>query len=217
MNLRIGVTMRVDKAPGYEEWRDGLSEEWMPFLNAAIPEAAWLPIPNFGSSVLAYVKQWNLKGFLLTGGNDLHSSARRDQTETVLLEHALSESLPLFGVCRGMQVVGHYFGSALASCPERTHIATRHPVLLSNPFPLSRFAGSRIEVNSFHGFGIRKESLSPDVKAIAVTEDDWVEGLRHKNGRILAVMWHPERQAPVSELDRHLLRFCFGLENGDEH
>ena len=69
--MKIGLTMRVVWAPGYDEARDALAQNWMSFLKHAMPDVAWLPVPNFGSDVAVYAKQWGLQGFILTGGNDI--------------------------------------------------------------------------------------------------------------------------------------------------
>ena len=77
---------------------------------------------------------------------------------------------------------------------------------------LSQFTGCQAQVNSYHRFGILREELNPALIPFAMTDDGWVEGMRSANGKIRAVMWHPERGRPFRHLDRRIVRSTFGLE-----
>ena len=55
------------------------------------------------------------------------------------------------------------------------------------------------EVNSFHGFGI--ESLHENWQVEARAQDGTIEAMIHKHHRVAAIMWHPERETPYSDLD----------------
>ena len=70
-DLRIGITMRVLQAEGYSEPRDALSQEWSGFLSAALPNAAWLALPNLGAGhIRAYCEMWSINRLILSGGED---------------------------------------------------------------------------------------------------------------------------------------------------
>ena len=71
MVKRLGLTMRVTDAVGYNEPRDSLAQDWAAFMAVVLPEAIWLPIPNLGTEVGRFVNEWELDGFILTGGNDV--------------------------------------------------------------------------------------------------------------------------------------------------
>ena len=64
---------------------------------------------------------------LLTGGEDPGTSPPRDDTERALLDWAIGDRLPVFGVCRGLQFVQRYFGGELVACDRERHVARRHP------------------------------------------------------------------------------------------
>src|SRR5262245_1136597 len=125
---RIGLTMRVASAEGYAEARDALAQDWAAFMALALPDVAWLPVPNLGRRVLEFAQAWNLDGFIFTGGNDLGSAPSRDQTEAVLLNFALQTQRPVFGVCRGLQFIQQFFGGVIWPCGRERHVDVKHPV-----------------------------------------------------------------------------------------
>jgi N5-(cytidine 5'-diphosphoramidyl)-L-glutamine hydrolase len=209
---RIGLTMRVDLAPGHGEPRDALAQDWPEFLRFAVPEIPWQPLPNAGSAVLDHVHAWKLDGFIFTGGNDIGACAIRDETEHALWEHARSHHLPVFGVCRGMQFLQHAAGGRLDRCVADQHVATTHSVEFGSITKIADLAGTRHTVNSFHQFGIRQDALPGGLQPVAHSEDGWVEALSDPQFPTLAVMWHPERGRPFRELDRQLIRRFFGLD-----
>ena len=105
MAKRIGITMRVDIASGHNERRDCLAQGWANYMANVSPHTFWMPLPNLGEAITDYVRQWQLDGFIFSGGNDLGSCQLRDCTEYTLLNHALRNALPVFGVCRGLQLL----------------------------------------------------------------------------------------------------------------
>jgi putative glutamine amidotransferase len=204
--LRIGLTMRSADAVSYQESRDALAREWWDFLAFAMPEATGLPIPNLGREAPGFAMEWGIDALVLTGGDDIGEAPVRDQTETALIDWCVVTERPVFGVCRGLQMIQRQFGGALAPCASADHVATRHPV---------KFCGwvgteaDGAEVNSFHTWGIRGDDLAPPLVTFAVSGENWVEGCYHRELPILGVMWHPERGRPFRDLDRCLLRHVF--------
>ncbi|MCA9394933.1 MAG: gamma-glutamyl-gamma-aminobutyrate hydrolase family protein [Candidatus Omnitrophica bacterium] len=197
--IKIGITMRVVEAQGYREPRDALAQDWTDFMAVAFPECLWMPVPNVGNRVVEYVRAWDLDAFIFSGGNDLGSSPRRDQTEQALLKYAVENRLPVFGVCRGLQLLHQYYGGALEPCDAGVHVAAQHDVDLN---------GETYRVNSYHNFGIRETAVSPALTVIARTGDGWVEGVDLTDAPGRAVMWHPERDRPYRKRDIQLMREC---------
>ena len=206
---RIGLTMRVVSAEGYAEERDALAWDWHRFLAAVFPDACWVSIPNLGNRVDDYVRELRIDGLILTGGNDLGTAPLRDMTEKALLAYSLENSIPAFGVCRGLQVIQHHFGGAVRSCSEGTHVSTRHSVRFLQP------AGGPAErmVNSFHGHGVRSDELAAPLQALAVSEDGWVECMAHRARPMVGVQWHPERNAVPDREDVLLMRRTLGFSD----
>lgn len=201
--------MRVVNAEGYAEERDALAWDWHRFLATVFPDAHWISIPNLGSRVDDYVREWRIDALILTGGNDLGSAPVRDMTENSLLDYAMENALPAFGVCRGLQVIQHHFGGAVRPCPREAHVATRHPVSFLG-FPSGSPSSSRV-VNSFHEQGVRADELAAPLQALAVSEDGWTECLAHRARPIVGVQWHPERNTIPERDDVLLMRRTLGF------
>lgn len=218
----IAVSMRETVAPQYPEKRDAISHDWVHFLDGLGITPVFLP--NVLSDPAGYLEKVNAKGLLLTGGDDLGPLPRedtceaveppeRDQTEHAVLDCALESDLPVFGVCRGLQIINVHLGGGLVRdlSPLGDHAATVHPVeLLFDP---TGKVGTLpyFDTNSYHRQGVVLNCLGDDLEAFAVAEHDVVEGLVHKHLPLTAVQWHPERQNSASVLDAVLFKEWLSL------
>lgn len=208
MAKRIGLTMRSSPAPNYDEARDALARGWGDYIQSELPDVIWQPIPNLGKDTVRHVQRWQLDGLILTGGDDLGGSPQRDETETLLLDFAKASELPVFGVCRGLQLLQSHCGGQVRNLGK--HVGTRHRVRWID----ERLAADahEFEVNSFHNKGIRRDELAAALLAVAVDPDGWIEAARHRTAPILGVMWHPERERPYRAGDAQLIRRALRLE-----
>ncbi|MBI4665271.1 MAG: gamma-glutamyl-gamma-aminobutyrate hydrolase family protein [Nitrospinae bacterium] len=202
--LRIGVTTRETRHAASGDTRDAISRDWAGFIGAALPEALWMPVPNVGPTAREYAQRWGLNGFIFTGGEDYTGRSVRDVTEKGLLELALENKYPVYGVCRGMQFFQIYFGGSLVECPGRSHVSARHAVTFVNTGK-----EERATVNSFHRWGMRADGLAPALKPFAITDDGFVEGVNAPDNRLMATMWHPERESPFARGDIGRLQALF--------
>lgn len=200
--------MRACQAQDYREGRDCLARDWYNYLPYALPEVQWLLLPNLGPAIADYARDWSVDGLLITGGNDLGEEPLRDETEIALTDYALAEGLPIFGVCRGLQLVQHYYGGALSPCDFDLHVAADHEVVFGEDTTVP--SGTRLTVNSYHAQAVRAEQLADPLRALATSDDGVVEGLYHPNEKIVAVQWHPERERPYHRTSRRLLREALG-------
>lgn len=205
---RIGITMRAVDAEGYFEPRDALALDWASYMDFALPDVQWMPVPNLGKSVVDYADAWRLDGLILSGGNDIGENSLRDTTEQMLLEHFVEHGKPVLGICRGLQLLQTSLGGKLEKCDEATHVAAQHEVNISEDPSGTHWAGKR-QVNSFHQYGIRVPDLQPSLQALATTQDGWVEAARLENSAVLGLMWHPERDTPYSLEDRGMIQWLF--------
>ena len=204
--------MRVDTPKEYDEPRDCLAQDWGHFMKYALPETQWVPVPNIGGDVEAFIKEWNLEGIILSGGNDIGSQPQRDETEKRIISYCLKNTLPLFGVCRGLQMLQHYSGGPLKNCDKNIHVAKAHPVSITGSFAKQWGIETEILVNSYHNYGILKGDLCAQLIPFAFSQDGCVEGVSIKDAKALAVMWHPERHKPYREFDLLMIRKLFGYK-----
>ena len=193
----IAVTQRVTVDPPHATRRDCLDQVWIKFLL----RCGFLPIPIPNSVDAALELCETVSGIVLTGGNDLTAyggdAPERDETETALLDLAERRDLPVLGVCRGMQMIQHRFGTRLEKV--HGHVARRQRISID---------GRQVEVNSFHNFGARQ--VSPPLKTWAIADDGVIKSVRHAGRRMVGVMWHPERLEPFAADDIALFSEFFG-------
>jgi len=135
----------------------------------------------------------------------------RDRVDYALLKHAEETGKPVFGVCRGCQVMNVYRGGTLAiqfgdivdteiehNCePEDLEV---HDVALTESGGIARFAGAgSLTVNSLHRQVVDK--VADSLAAGAISEDGLVEAIEDKVNPIkyFAVQWHPELLAVAGD------------------
>lgn len=138
-------------------------------------------------------------GLLLTGGGDFLSSfynsnatcknvnVIRDENEFRILDHFAKKSIPILGVCRGMQIINLYLGGTLKNVNRHQSKAGNdvyHPVVSS-----CKFFNSLSSVNSCHLQCVDK--LTHSATDVLTAKDGVVEGFLAEN--IIAVQFHPER------------------------
>ena len=173
----------------------------------AVLDAGGLPVHlPLDADPLAYLPI--LDGVVLTGGSDVSPDRydadntasdvelMRDEIEFSLLAAALERSLPVLGICRGLQVLNvHQGGTLHQDVPsharydvdpgDRTHTVTFEAE--------SRFGlmyGHRAEVNSLHHQTI--DVIGDGLVVSGQAEDGTVEAIEMRGHDVLAVQWHPE-------------------------
>lgn len=212
----IAVSMRETVAPEYPEKRDAISHDWVYLLDSL--GVTPVLIPNVLADAAGYLRAIDASGVLLTGGEDLGplpgevtdqpAGAERDQTEHAVLGYALEQCLPVFGVCRGLQLINVHFGGGLVRDLSAlgNHASAIHSVrLLTDPTGGFGELG-RVDTNSYHGQGVVLGGLGRNLEAFALADNDVVEGLVHRRAPVTAVQWHPERPNSATVLDRSLLK-----------
>jgi putative glutamine amidotransferase len=169
-----------------------------------------------------------LDGLILSGGGDVHPryfnqelngadvetiDLMRDELELSLARQALAADLPLFGICRGCQVLNVAAGGGMIQdlpghrSPEEQ--ARFHEVGIESGTRLKRILGGEkaIEVNTYHHQGVDLAVLAPDLIPAGVAQPDaWLleafESARHR--WVVGVQWHPERLFELPPAHRRL-------------
>ena len=161
----------------------------------------------------------SMDGLLLSGGADLDPARYgqplggsvdidpdRDALEADAWSAASARSVPILGLCRGLQAINVFSGGTLLQHVDG-HIgaawgrgpAATHPLRVEPGTALAGLVGADgpLVVNSYHHQGIRPADLAPGLVASAWADSSagaLVEGLEAVDGRFLiGVQCHPER------------------------
>lgn len=126
-----------------------------------------------------------------------------DRFELAMVNAADERELPIFGICRGAEVLNVARGGSLiqhlpdlgARLPHRQDapgIETSHPVAVVTDSLLGEITGaSELQVNSFHHQGLGR--LGRDLRPVAAAPDDTIEAIEATDRRFcLGVQWHAE-------------------------
>ena len=121
MSIRVGISMRVVNALGYNEPRDAISHDWVDLLINNNLE--FVLIPNCGDRVSDFLETIKIQALILSNGNDIDDksnktnidniSKKRDLTEYGILKWARNNNIKTLGVCRGLQLINIIYGGTL--------------------------------------------------------------------------------------------------------
>ena len=221
MSQIVGITARCIQSGGSaNEERDCLSHDWWELLSRL--GVTPVLIPNRLPSPANFLNSTRITHVLLSSGNNLqplHGETvnfgdyypQRDQIEMELLSIAQKKGIPVFGVCRGLQMINRFFGGGISrNLSERLgkpkpHVTNSHPVRILTP-EMKQLIGPTLDVNSYHDQGITRDQVASPIEVFALSDDDIVEGACHPDLPILGIMWHPERPHGSSEQSNSLLQ-----------
>ncbi len=203
----LGITQRVQIYHPDNERRDCLDQRWWRIAQTLgfIP----FPLPNLPNvSPKSFFRPFNISAIIFSGGNSLafldenssDNAFERDTFELNLIEWALESNIPILGVCRGMQIINHYYGGSLKNL--KGHTNNRHELEFIGGLSgeLSR------EVNSYHNWGIPKDKLGENLEPLALADDSTVELFHHNSDRVAGMMWHPEREPELNSHDIYIMK-----------
>lgn len=167
--------------------------------------------------------QW-LDGLLMHGGADVwpgsygeeplrpewHGDRVRDEYEIALVKAFAAAGKPVFGICRGLQLINVAHGGtlyqdistqkpgALVHRDAAAYDLNFHTVEVLPGTRLERLLGDqhRHKINSVHHQGIKSVAPGFEVEAVS-PEDGVIEAIRSTGDTwIAAVQWHPEFHRP---------------------
>ena len=206
--------------------KEGMSCIAEPYFQSVIKAGGvpvLLPVTTDISTLAAMIDP--LDGLILSGGGDIcpdflgeapvpelgDTDVYRDEYDFILLRLAFSRQIPIFGICRGHQVINAAFGGTLFqdihaqyskealkhSQDEARDVATHTVHLIDLPSrlraALHHSDNTELPVNSFHHQAVKQ--LAPEFIATAIASDGLNEAMEHPEYPIFSVQWHPEPMA----------------------
>lgn len=160
-----------------------------------------------------------IDGLMLPGGPDVDPTFygeephpkigmtlyQKDRFEIALIKAALAADKPIFGICRGIQIMNVAMAGTLyqdlesqypelkIQHPQATlgQFATHHVELTADSKLAKLYGQSTIKVNSRHHQAVK--AVGKGLKVTAVAPDGVVEGMESTDTDLfLGVQWHPE-------------------------
>lgn len=171
--------------------------------DAALKESGMEPVFSMDLSLAE-----RCDGLLLTGGYDIdpsfygqenvacyHVDPVKDRDEIALVHQFMALGRPIFGICRGHQILNVALGGDMIQhIPGHAQLDSGvdelHPVTAEHDF-LRRLYGERFVVNSAHHQLAGR--LGKGLTVTCRSEEGYIEGILHENGIAFGVQFHPER------------------------
>jgi len=195
----------------------------------AIIHAGGIPLILPANLPASSLTSWlpKLDGVLLSGGDDVNPRLfgedqlpetkkvldERDELESLLLKSCLEQGKPVFGICRGLQIINVVLGGSLfqhiqiqipSAIQHDRHDDNRekrhHSVTVTPGSLLARLTGpTSIQVNTLHHQGIRDLAKQLHIGG-KCSEDGLIEAIEiEEQPFFLAVQWHPEELTEYPE------------------
>ena len=199
----------------------------------AVYRAGGMPIPTCGTAAEELAALCD--GLLLSGGMDLDPALygetilndtvqihrERDDFELLLFRAFLDAGKPIFGICRGCQLINVALGGTLyqdlVAQKGLVHFDPdlRHEICTEEGSLLRRLFGERFLTNSTHHQSVK--TAADGLRITARSPEGIVEALEHESRPIFATQFHPERLIGILWDDRtpdflplmeHFIKLC---------
>lgn len=232
----IGLpTQTLEEIPGELPPCWIMSQRYVKTLSSAGAVPYIIPLLDDQTTLRAIYE--TLDGIFLCGGVDMspntYSQSKhrlcgriddaRDRTELQIIEWAIYDKKPVFGVCRGLQVINVAHGGTLhqdiafelKNAIKHDYFPVQgryqrdlltHSVMIDTESKLGRMLGVRsLKVNSMHHQAINR--VGRGLVPTAWATDGVIEALESQNGNyLMGVQWHPEELADTDPRMRRLFR-----------
>ncbi len=170
-----------------------------------------------------------IDGLLLTGGGDIHPDnfgepyhptlkyvrEDRDKLEIPLCQKAIEDDLPVFGICRGIQVMSVAMGGSLYQDIHEEYRQdalihtqvdnedSQHEIEIGESRLMEIVGKGRDEVNSSHHQAVKDRGAGFVVTA-RCRADGTIEAMENRSKKfVLGVQYHPERMTKTPEFREH--------------
>lgn len=218
--IRLKIALSKS-SPNYVQW-----------LKKADPGVQIINLYTLNKNVAMEVLE-HCDGLLLTGGEDVFPgwygketesdrctgmNLHRDSLEMAVINKAMELKMPVFGICRGHQMLNVYLGGKLIiDIPTdygqsvthmcRDYLHCFHEVYVQRNSSLYQITGTdSAAVTTNHHQAV--DFLSPLLTVSARSSDGLVEGIEWLNPEgknfLMGVQWHPERMETSNPLSGKL-------------
>ncbi len=179
----------------------------------------------------------SIDGLVLSGGGDINPrhynqsiqkglgtvELERDIFELKLLSYAMQRQLPIFGICRGIQLLNVYFKGTLFQDISRdttktiNHAFSRAPKsaevhrvdFVKDCAIKDCYSSASIYVNSLHHQAI--DQLGDGLSVCAKSEDGYIEAVQYDaNPAVFGVQWHPEMMTRLHPEQLNIFKLLVG-------
>ncbi|CAK1230480.1 gamma-glutamyl-gamma-aminobutyrate hydrolase family protein [Fructobacillus tropaeoli] len=146
----------------------------------------------------------------------------RDDFEMAVIEESVRQNKPVFGICRGIQIINVAFGGTLYQdlSSQYEQEAIRHEQVPDSAFPthfvnveegsfVAKSQGAHPFVNSKHHQAVKK--VADGFKVTARANDGVIEAIENPDLAVYGVQWHPETFWSDHENQEKLFQDFFAL------
>ena len=158
-------------------------------------------------------KHKDFDALVIAGGNDVYNKSFknidliRKKYVDFYYNKAIMNRLPIIAFCYGAQYIANKFKLGLI---KKNNHTVKHNITNIDPVNILKAKKNRV-VNSYHKFCIA--GSVKQFTTIYKAEDSTIECLFSQPKKILAIMWHPEREKKFSKEDKNLIHNFLKLCN----
>lgn len=192
---KIAIAGYTDQTKNYVSALEHFTKDITVSLEAdELKDCEALFLPGGGDINPAYWKEE------INGSNKPNDFLDKKQYE--ITDYFIKAEKPVFGICRGMQLINVYFGGSLIQDIDSKNIhagieglgADRvHEVEVLKSSFLSEMYGEKFWVNSYHHQALGR--IGEGLEVLLKAEGNVVEAIAHEDKKIFGVQFHPERMS----------------------
>lgn len=101
-------------------------------------------------------------------------------------------TIPIFGVCLGLQAIGEAYGAKLKNLNQPLHGVAVEVVVVDASDPIFNRMPARFPTGRYHSWVVNARTLPPVLHLTATDSDGNVMALRHRDFPLCGVQFHPE-------------------------
>lgn len=147
---------------------------------------------------LQYIIDLNPKGIIISPG----PGHPKDATLSLKAIDYFKEIKPILGVCLGHQAIGYYFGAKIEKGKKPIH--GKIYKINHSEENIFKDIKNNINVTRYHSLIVNKDSVKNNFNINAISSDDVLMAMSHKQYPIYSVQFHPE--AALTEYGHQMLK-----------